>query len=311
MALTLTEIITDTAQKAGIDTQNQVNMNNLIRWVNMTQDTVCQAYPWAFLHERTTLTSVVDTAGVAATNVAACTLASTTVTGTGTSFAATDVGRFIQFSSSNDWYKITARASTTSITLETGYAMATEADMTYTIRTFSYDLPTNMARVIDIRQFRSPAKLVPVDTRTFDSFQPLSSSTGNPRVYYVYSYNNSQSLTGQNYAVSFYPVPSVAMLLEVRYVRRPPQLSVGTDISVIPQIFANVLVTGTLVHVYQWMNSPNTGGQKKQFEQEIKDMLNKMPQTEDMDHVLQACDMSPGPGQVVPFPSQYGYPYSF
>lgn len=311
MSLTLNEVITDVAQKAGIDTQNQVNMNNLIRWVNLTQDTVCQAYPWDFLHERTVLTSVVDTTGTAVTDVADCTLASTTVTGTGTAFAATDVGRYIQFSSSNDWYKITARASTTSITIETGYAMATETAMTYTVRTFSYDLPTNMARIIDIRQFRTPAKLVPVDTRTFDSFQPLSSSTGNPRAYYVYSYNNSQSLTGQNYAVSFYPVPSLAMLFDVRYIRRPPQLSVGTDISVIPQIFANVLITGTLVHVYQWMNSPNTGGQKKQFEQEIKEMLNKMPPTEDMSHVLQACDSASSPSQVVPFPSQYGYPYSY
>lgn len=311
MATTLTDIITDVAQKASIDTQNQVNMNNLIRWVNNTLDDVCQAYPWPWLHERYVFPSVVDITGTVGSVSVDCTNGSNVVTGTGTSFTAAYVGRFIQFSSSNDWYKITAVSSTTSLTIETEYAPATEASMDFRVRKVNYDLPTDMTRIIDIRQSRTPAKLVSVDVRTFDMFSPLTTSVGNPRAYYVWAYNNPSSLTGQNYAVTLFPVPDQAMIFEVRYIKRPPQLSAGTDIPAIPQIFADILVTGTLVHAYQWQNSPNTGGQKQQFKDALKDLIGKMPQTEDNVDIIQACDTVPGPMQIVPFPSQYGYPYSY
>lgn len=307
MALTLTDIIEDVCQKTSIDKLNQSSINNLIRWVNQAQDDVCMAYPWLFLHERTTLTTVVDTEGSSTITVSA-TLASGTITGTGTSFASTDVGRFIQFESSNDWYKITAVASSTSLTVSPVYALATDTVMDFTIRTVSYDLPDDCQRVFDVRQYRTPVKLVALDTRTFDMLMPLQTDSGNPTSYHIYTYNNPQSLTGQNMSLVLNPIPSAVMLIEVRYIKRPPQLSVGTDISVIPQIYSKILITGTLVHAYQWINSPNTGGQAQQFKEELARMKGQMPQTEDMVHVIRACDDGNDGPTNIPYPSQYGNP---
>ena len=306
MPLTLDNIIDDTCQKASIDRQNQQNITNLIRWVNIVQSDICNRYAWPWLTSRTQVTSVIDkTAGTVD-----ATLGSTTVSGTTTSFASTDVGRFIQFSSSNDWYRISAQSSGTSLTLETAYAPATETGMTYTIRTFSYNLPNDVRQVFDVRQFRTPMKLVPLDTRYLDLLRPNQTATGNPRGYFLYVYNNPQSATGQNYAISFEPIPSVAMVIEIRYLIRPPSLSAGTDISVIPSNYQHLLIDGTLVHAYQWQGNPSTGGQKQVYEAGINQMKNEMPQSADIQHILQPIDQLSSNLNPVPFPAEYGFPYS-
>lgn len=309
MALTLTEIIDDVCAKASIDKQNQASMTNLIRWVNIVNNDICNRFAWPWMNSRTTISTVVDTEGTSAITVA-CTQSLGTLTGTGTTFVSTDVGRFIQFSSSNDWYKITAVASTTSATIEPVYALTTESGMDFTIRTFTYDLPSDLKTMFDVRQYRSPQKLVQVDTRTFDTLIPDQTSTGSPRVYTLYTYSNPTSVTGQQYAIGFYPIPSAAMVIEVRYLRKPPSLSVGTDISIIPSNYQHLLIDGTLVHAYQWTNNPSTGGQKKVYEDGIKQMKSEMPPSLDLQHVIQAVDQGGYNPSPVQYPSQYGWPYN-
>ena len=127
----------------------------------------------------------------------------------------------------------------------------------------------------------------------------------------MFTYSNPQSITGQQYAVTFEPVPSEAMVMEVRYLRRPPALSVGTDISIIPSNYSQLLIDGTLVHAYQYQNNPSTGGQKQVYEAGIEQMKKDMPQSVDIQHIIQAVDDTSGQISPVPFPQQYGNPWAF
>lgn len=310
MAITLDNIIDEVCQQASIDKQNQQNITNLIRWVNFTVNDICNRYPWPFLHGDTTLTSVVDTTSSGSIVVDA-TNGQRTITGTGTSFVSTDVGRYIQFSSSYDWYKIDSVQSSTALTLATAYAPDTETGLGFTIRTYYYNLPADCHKVFDIRQARTPTKLVAIDPRNFDTIRPRQTTTGLPRAYYMYPYNNPTSATGQTYALTFEPIPDAAMIFDVRYQKRPPAMSVGTDICIIPQNHIQVVVDGTLVKAYQYQNNPSTGGQKALYEDGIAQMKKDMPPTLDILNVIQPIDQQYSPVYPVAYPDQYGFPYSF
>lgn len=306
--MTLNEILDQGAAVGHVNRQSQSNVTNLIVWTNQIINDISTRYSWPWLHTRTALTTVADTVGSTTVTVA-CTLANATVTGTGTSFASTDVNRFIQFDSSKDWYKITAVASATSATIEPAYALATESGMDFTIRTLYYDLPSDCAKVFDIRQARSPQKLTYVDTKFFDLLRADQTATGIPRTYYMFYYSNPQSVTGQQWAVSFDPIPSEAMLMEVRYHKRPRALSVGTDIPEIPVAYHGVIVDGLVYKAMLYTNNPATGGMKQEYEKGIERMRKDMPQTTDDFHVIQPIDEQSYGSAVVPFPSQYGWPY--
>ena len=303
--MTLDEILTEVSQRCSIDRFNQDNVTNLIKWVNMAQSDIASRWTWPWLHERTTVTTVVDSVGSSTVTVDA-TNASQTVAGTGTAFAATDVGRYIQFASSNDWYKITARASTTSITITPAYAPATETAMNFTVRTFYYDLPSDCGKVYDVRQTRTPAKLHLVDTRTFDLFRANQSSTDTPRAYHVFQYSNPTSATGQQWALTLDPIPDAAMLVEVRYLIRPLNLAAGTDVSRIPYNYHHVLVDGACYYAYLWSGNPTATGQRAVYEEGITNMRRDNGPTVDAHVVLQAVDEVGRKSRFIPFPDEFG-----
>lgn len=307
--MTLNQILNQAFSRASIDKETQDNITLGIQWVNLTINDIASRYPWAFLHDRAPITTAVDTVGSSSITVAA-TNGLTAVSGTGTTFASTDVGRFIQFSSSRDWYKITSVESTTSLTIETGYAGDTESGMDFIIRTFMYNLPANCAKVFDVRQFRSPSKLTYIDTKLFDLLRPDQTGVGQPRSYYLFYYNDPQSITGQRFAITFDPIPDTSQIIEVRYHKRPTALSAGTDIPEIPEMYHNVIVDGVTYQAFLWANNANTGGMKKEYEAGIIRMRNDQPQTTDDFHVIQPVDQISYGTNPVPFPTNYGYPFS-
>ena len=72
----------------------------------------------------------------------------TGVTGSGTSFAATDVGRYIRFDATGDWYKIAGYSSSTAITLDKPFSGSSISGGTYLLGTTLEDLPDDVAEVV-------------------------------------------------------------------------------------------------------------------------------------------------------------------
>lgn len=308
--MTLNEIIDQVSAIAVIDRQSQSNITLLRQWVDLSIKDISTRYPWPWLHSRVAISTVADTS-VTDDSITATNGSKTVTSTTANTFAATDVNRFIQFSSSNDWYEITARASGTSITIEPAYAGTTATDLDATIRTFSYNLPSDCHKVFDVRTARTPAKLHYIDTRMFDLFRPNQTGTGTPRAYYLYYYRNPQSATGQQWAISFDPIPSAAMLIEIRYLKKPASLSAGTDIAEMPEIYHNVIIDGATYLAMKWSNNPSTGGMKQQYESGLRSMILDMPQTEDQHNVLQAVDEQSRRPIWIPYPQTFDENVSF
>ena len=222
------------------------------RWINRAQQEIWAEEDWNFALDRQILQTVVDvTAGTVSV-----TASDATVTGASTNFDSTHIGSYIQFSSSNNWYKITAVASATSLTIESDYVGTTDLSAgTYTIRKIFYSLGSTVEHILTARQMISPATVELVDFREFDIFVPSVTSTGDPLIMVLFGQDSSNNLR-----VSLYPSPSAIENIEVRFKKKAVDLSSDSDVSVIPNKWnETVMIDGALAQGYDYLSNGNTG----------------------------------------------------
>lgn len=98
-----------------------------------TSATTAQSMALSFYGNAKDLNTADFTDNVAGT--ATLTNGATTCTGSGTTFLATDAGRYIKSDVEGDWYPIAAFVSTTSLTLGQNYLGTTAGSLSYTIGT--------------------------------------------------------------------------------------------------------------------------------------------------------------------------------
>lgn len=229
----------------GLDSADTTNIALVKRWLNIAQQDIAMRYPWPFLEARESIATVLDkTAGTVSV-----TSGSTTVTGVSTAFAAADVGSFIQFSSENDWYRISARSSTTDLTLDKAYVeSANLSGGTYTIRKFLYSLSSSVDRILTIKNWDTAIRLVETDFGTLDWLSGTNEAVGATSAYASYGLDSSG-----NTQLTFYPFPSDLRIFEVRYLKRLTDMSVDADLSVIPSKWHHVLMEGALVYGFRYL----------------------------------------------------------
>lgn len=286
---------------------NKADQATLVkRWLNQSQQEIWGETEWYFSLERLIVQTVADkTAGTVDVSAG-----STTVTGTTTAFAAVDVGKFIQFSSSNDWYKIATVASATSLTIEAAYTQTTSLSAgTYTIRQFFYSLGASAERILDARQAISPSYIDAVHYRDFDIFRANPTSTGSPLLMVLYGIDSSGYLR-----FTPYPWPDAIINLEIRYKKVATDLSAATDTSLIPAKWhSTVMIDGALVRGHMWALGGQGAVDVAKYNAAIrryKDGLAKMIEQQDADPsyspVMQNRDnasMATGPM----LPAKYGW----
>lgn len=228
---------------------------------------------------RETVVTVVDkTAGTVSVSASG-----TTVTGVSTTFASTDVGSFIQFQGENDWYQIATVTPTTSLTITTAYAQTSNlaAGSTYRIRKFFYSLSSSADRIIDIRNWNTPVKLVQIDARTLDSFIPLMPATGFTQAYVAYGVDSSGNLQ-----ITPYPFPSDARLLEIRTTTRPVDGAIS-----IPNKYAQVMAWGAIAQGFAFLRKMDMATVwNAKYEAAINQMKKNDRRSEDYQPVLQSID---------------------
>ena len=275
------------------------------RWLNQTQKEIWEADNWWFSQERAVVQTIVDkTAGTVSVNSGAA-----TVTGVSTSFTSVDVGAFIQFSTSNDWYKITAVASATSLTIETNYVASTNLSAgTYTLRQMFYSMPSDCERILDARQTITPDYIEPVYFRDFDIFRANPSTTGNPTMMLVYGLNSSNVMK-----VTLYPFPSAIENIEVRYKKNAVDLSADTDTSLIPTKWSDtVMVDGAIARGLTYLSTsdpkylPVQQMVYSRYKLGLRDMLNERDPDQAYHPIIDNRDKRRNTyGPILPF--KYGY----
>jgi len=258
-------------------------------------------WPWNWARGREAILTVVDeTTGTVSVNAGA-----TAVTGVGTAFFTTnDPGKFIQFQGANDWYEINTVASTTSLALKLAYSPATAgvnlSAGTYIVRKFFYSLSSSADRIIDVKNWNTPLKLIETDPRTLDDRRPNPQSTATSSAFIAYGYDSSGNLQ-----ISPYPFPNDARLLEFRTVTRPVDMVNNTDIPTIPNKWRHVIPLGACIPGYIYLRKFDLAREMEGiYEKKIMDMKMQERTSEDIQDVLKSMD-SVARGNFVRLPDQY------
>jgi hypothetical protein len=298
--LTFTDLQNDVFAHTGLDGSDVTTQTNVKRWINYVQQDLCSRWPWSFLEGRESIATIPDYS----TGTVSVNSGSTTVTAGGSaSFTAAhgDGTYFIQFSSANDWYRVSASTPTTALTLEKAYQPSTNLSAgTYTLRKFFYSLSSSADEVLDVRNWNTPVKLIQVDFRTIDLINPLVQSTNAPYAYLMFGTDASG-----NQVFSPYPFPTDARLFEFRTRKRPTDMSAPTDPPSIPNKYAQLLIFGANAVAFAFLRKMDMADAwNAKFEARLSDMKKEYRQSGDYQPILGSIDTI-SRGRWIQFPTQY------
>lgn len=241
--MTFLEIRQRIAEQLGLDSSDTQTDNNATleakfeEWVNARYRLLAGKRSWNWLLKD----SIIQTRADITTGTVTATNDSTTITfSSAPTVSAT--GFFIQFSDSDDWYEISSHtANVTTATLTVPYLGTTSSTLTYILRKIYYVLPTDCSKILNLKQTRDDISLRYVSPRRFDELVSDRTRTGEPEFYSIVGVDSSRQ-----YKMEFYPVPNVAMNINVRYYRVAAELSADGDVPLIPEAFHDFLVWDVL-----------------------------------------------------------------
>jgi hypothetical protein len=278
--LTFSDLQSEVFAHTGLDSTDTTNQTNVSRWLNYVQNDICARWPWPFMEGREAVVTVPDYT----TGTISITSGSTTVNGVLTVFTSTMASGqyFIQFSGSNDWYKISAFTSATEITIEQAYAGTVDLSASgYIVRKIFYSLSESCDRIIDIRNWATPLKLIEVDPRTLDDLRPNPQSTNTSYGYLCWGYDASG-----NIQISPYPFPSDSRILELRILKRPVDSIVS-----LPNKYAHIIAWGAISVGFAYMRQFEFAGTwNSKVERRLDDMKAEYRMSEDRQPILRSID---------------------
>lgn len=293
--------------QVGLDQTISSQATLLKRWLNNSQQVILRSYEWPFLRSPTPL--VIQTVPDYTTGTVATTAGSTSIT---FSTAPKDVnganvsvsGRFIQTSSSNDWYRITAHTSgTTAATLEIG-ATTTATAATLTIRKMYYSTSTSVDRIIQVWQDVLPYQMLESTPEYFQSFNPGFLGTGPARICLVAGVDSTGAPQFR-----LWPNPDSVMNLRIDYFPVATDMSADADVSVIPAKWhTTTLIEGAKVQAFSFLDDTRYADSVILF----KDMLEEMKSEYDISlhrhRVMTSADNQPIGGNLGYLPLPFNYP---
>lgn len=293
--------------QCGLDQTIAAQATLLKRWLNNAQQAILRAYEWPFLRSSTPL--VIQTVPDYTTGTVATTAASTSIT---FSIAPKDVngnnvsvsGRFIQTSSSNDWYRITAHTSgTTTATLEIG-AITTAAAATLTIRKMYYSTSTSVDRIIQVWQDILPYQMLESTPEYFQSFNPGFLASGPPRICLTAGVDSTGAPQFR-----LWPNPDSVLNLRIDYFPVATDMSADADVSVIPAKWhTTVLVEGAKKQAYSFLDDSRYANSVALFQAGIEEMKQEYEIGLRRHRVMTSIDNQPVGGNLGYMPLPFNYP---
>lgn len=298
------------AAQCGLDPTISAQATLLKRWLNNAQQVILRAFEWPFLRNPTPL--VVQTVPDIAAGTVATTAGSTAIT---FSVAPVDAngnnvsvsGRFIQTSSSKDWFRITAHVSgATTATLEIA-AIFTAAAATLTIRKLYYSTSSNVDRITQIFQDVLPYQLIETSPEYFQSFNPGFLSTGTPRIYMPCGIDATTGTGVPQFRL--WPNPDAVINLRVDYFTVATDMVADTDVSVIPAKWhTTTLLEGAKSQAFSFMDDSRYGNSINLFNALIEEMKNEYENSLHRHRVMTAADNQPVGGNLGYMPLPFNYP---
>lgn len=251
---------------------------NIVKICNDALSAMHEIGKWDFMQRIGTLTFKAP----ASTGTVSVNAAGTTVTGVGTAFAAADVGSYIRMNGENDTYIITARASTTSITIAAYQGAANLSAVTYEITNERVQLPSrfrDFERPVLTTEgwqlMKAPSLLDLLQMRIF--YQ----QTGTPRLYAIEEAEVSSVATPY---IWIYPSPSAQRVIQFVYYAWPAEAALDADDFGLPAVEAARRIHRLFIKAYiseQQGNASKFGGQLQYAQAEARKCLGLFRQNTD------------------------------
>lgn len=280
------------------DSTVSADLTKIKRWINMAQQDICARRNWPFMLYHEIIQTVADiTTGTVSINSASTSLTFSS----GPTASVTD--RFIQFSTSDDWYKISSHtAASTSATITPAYGGSSNiSGGTYTVRKIFYATTTPLDSILDIKKTVNGRFLGIAPARYTDVFLPLYYDAGE-----IYNYISSVPDSTGGVRISFLYSPSSVENLQVRGIKKLADLSADADVSLIPARWHSAILD--LASFYAFSSLDDT--RAKDFLIRAEQIILAMVETFDYDlgrqRVAQSLDMGLHSGPEYTLPSNYG-----
>jgi hypothetical protein len=226
---------------------------------------IAEACEWPFLRASAPL--IIKTVPDYTTGTVTVAAASTSVTASAT-ITDSKAGQYIQFASSNDWFKITTHtAGTAAITIDPA-AIDANTTAAYTIRKFHYSMDSTVDRVLSVRQSITPYDLKEMTAEQFHLFEPDPTSTGTPQLYFMLGKDSSDI-----WQMGLWPIPDAVINLYIEHIKAVTDLSSDSDTSVIPAKWhTSVLLKGAIWQGLEWSGDSRAPRARDEFLLGIQEM---------------------------------------
>lgn len=219
------ELVAEVGFRLGIDVSSGSDGETaVIDGIDDAQRRVWYAKEWPERRSAATIFTV----GPYTTGTATLTNASTSVTGTGTTWTTAFSNRKIALALGEPHYLFTRTADTTGTIPTGGYAEATATDSEYVIFADEYDVATDVDRIVSVSVYRPEwgGRMIPLEESAMDAAAFVHGLTGTPMYWTV-----TNSTTAGTKRIRVWPIPDTAYRIRVRYWKSCSDLSSGSSTS--------------------------------------------------------------------------------
>lgn len=246
---TLSEMRDRIAREIGQDSGDSEIADIIDDNINRTYSDLVRRHQWSWLrHEGYFSTVAPHTTGTVA-------VSGTAVTGTGTGFSSSDVGRYITFADSDsESVLITAVTSAIALTIQNAPS-DTVSGSTYSI--FQPDYELNAGDNVTIEYLEDTKESYRIYQANFLSlhdqvpnFGDLNYST--PEYFAVLGYES----TSANLMIRLFPIPDEVRMYRYSALKNPVLLSTASDSVFLPERFQDVIEEGALARLCARHNMP-------------------------------------------------------
>lgn len=228
----------------------------LTRIINDANRALHSAGDWDF--DKKTYETTVD--AMVTTGTVSVSAASSMVTGSGTAFASTDVGKYIRLNGEVNSYLVTARASTTSITISPAYRGTTSlTDVNYQLTMDRISVPSNFRSILSVQldYVTTPMMSIPLEQIKYN--KKFYKEVNYPRAYAIEWSTSIGSTTDRVPYLWIYPSAVQQQILELFYFAWPAETSSSSDVFGIPTQAEGILREFMIAYLLQEQRAPESG----------------------------------------------------
>jgi hypothetical protein len=285
-------------QTTAFDYSVAADATKLKRYINRASQEIAGTWDWPFLRKLDIIQTVADyTTGTVSVSSGGTTI--TFSAGPSVSLA----NRFIKFSSTDNWYQITAHtASALTATIDPAYGPSSALSSgTFTVRKIYYGIDSTMDNISDVKLSIDSGRLISLSPIYSENALSFLGSSGRPEGYGV-GVPTSAGLP----QLFLFPTPDDVYNLYVSGKKRVEDMTSDSDEPLLPTAYHNVILDLASFYVFSKLDDTRAKTFYEKHALGLEQMKAAYTQDAGRNRVMRAIDSGSATGAVFTLPSQYG-----